>query len=47
MIFNTVEECNKIKNFAIPKNGEDFERLEKELLNFTRGGAPFHRSGGK
>jgi len=32
MIFKTVEECNKIKPFALPKNEENFDRLEKELL---------------
>ena len=31
MIFATEEECNKIKSFAIPKNEENFDRLEKEL----------------
>lgn len=33
MIFDTVEECNKIKSFAGPKNEENFDRLEKELPN--------------
>lgn len=32
MIFKTVEECNKIKSFAAPKNEENFDRLERELL---------------
>jgi uncharacterized protein YndB with AHSA1/START domain len=32
MIFGTEEECNKIKNFAGPKNEENFDRLEKEIL---------------
>ena len=31
MIFDTVEECEKVKRFAIPKNEENFDRLEKEL----------------
>jgi len=31
MIFGTVEECNKIKPFAEPKNEENFDRLEKEI----------------
>jgi len=31
MIFETVEECNKIKPFAAPKNEENFDRLEKEI----------------
>jgi uncharacterized protein YndB with AHSA1/START domain len=32
MIFETAEECNKIKGFATPKNEENFDRLERELL---------------
>lgn len=36
MIFNSVEECDKIKSFAIPKNEENFDRLERELINITR-----------
>lgn len=32
MIFETAEECDKIKAFAIPKNEENFDRLEN-LLN--------------
>lgn len=32
MIFSSVEQCNKIKGFAIPKNEENFNRLE-ELLS--------------
>jgi len=31
MIFNTAEECNKIKKFAGPKNEENFDRLENVL----------------
>jgi uncharacterized protein YndB with AHSA1/START domain len=30
-IFDTVEECNKIKKFVIDKNQENFDRLEEEL----------------
>lgn len=30
-IFNTAEECNKIKKFVIDKNEENFDRLEVEL----------------
>jgi len=30
-IFDTVEECNKIKKFVIDKNEENFNRLEEEL----------------
>lgn len=33
MIFETEEECNKIKNFAGPKNEENFDRLEIEIQN--------------
>lgn len=33
MIFNTAEECNKMKEFVIPKNEENFDRLERELLS--------------
>ncbi|HMT27697.1 MAG TPA: SRPBCC domain-containing protein [Bacteroidia bacterium] len=32
MIFNTKEESDKIRKFAIPNNEENFDRLEKELL---------------
>ncbi|VXB39265.1 ATPase [Flavobacterium sp. 9AF] len=31
MIFQTVKECNKVKNFVGPKNEENFDRLEKIL----------------
>lgn len=30
-IFNTAEECNKIKKFVLDKNEENFDRLEEEL----------------
>jgi uncharacterized protein YndB with AHSA1/START domain len=33
MIFGTAEECEKIRRFAEPKNEENFDRLERELLN--------------
>lgn len=35
MLFDTAEECAKIKHFAGPKNEENFDRLEKELLNIA------------
>lgn len=35
MIFKTMEECEKIKRFALPKNEENFDRLERELLNIV------------
>ena len=31
MIFSSIEECEKIKSFALPKNEENFDRLEREL----------------
>jgi uncharacterized protein YndB with AHSA1/START domain len=33
MIFATAEECTKIRKFVEPKNEENFDRLEKELVN--------------
>lgn len=41
MIFNSVEECDKIKGFVVPKNEENFDRLERELHNIARSAAPF------
>ena len=35
MIFETAEECEKIRRFAGPKNEENFDRLEKEMLNIA------------
>lgn len=35
MIFETADECNKIKGFAAPKNEENFDRLEQELLKMV------------
>jgi uncharacterized protein YndB with AHSA1/START domain len=32
MIFDTEEECNKLKGFVIDKNEENFDRLENELI---------------
>lgn len=31
MLFDTPEECGKIKPFAVDKNEENFDKLEKEL----------------
>jgi uncharacterized protein YndB with AHSA1/START domain len=31
MLFDTVEECNKLKPFVVDKNEENFDRLENEL----------------
>ena len=36
MIFATREACDKIRRFAVPKNEENFDRLEKELLAFPQ-----------
>ena len=35
MIFETAEECNKIKSFAGPKHEENFDRLEKEIATIS------------
>lgn len=35
MIFDTVEECNKLKPFVVDKNEENFDRLEAELTTMT------------
>jgi len=31
MLFNTADECRKVKKFAVDKNEENFDRLENEL----------------
>jgi uncharacterized protein YndB with AHSA1/START domain len=31
MLFETAEECNKLKPFVVDKNEENFDKLEKEL----------------
>jgi uncharacterized protein YndB with AHSA1/START domain len=31
MLFNSAEECNKLKGFVVDKNEENFDRLEIEL----------------
>ncbi len=36
MIFDTVEECNKVKLFAPDKNEENFDRLEVELRRMNQ-----------
>lgn len=35
MIFDTPEECNKLKPFVEDKNEENFDRLEKELIKMA------------
>jgi uncharacterized protein YndB with AHSA1/START domain len=37
MIFESIEDCNKIKSFAEPKNEENFDRLEREIKNIKQG----------
>jgi hypothetical protein len=37
MLFNSTEECNKVKKFAVDKNEEVFDRLENELTNMLSG----------
>jgi uncharacterized protein YndB with AHSA1/START domain len=34
-IFDTAEECNKLKKFVVDKNEENFDRLEAELARMT------------
>jgi uncharacterized protein YndB with AHSA1/START domain len=41
MIFTTVEECNKLKSFVVPNNEENFDRLERELVDMIRSASPF------
>ena len=35
MIFDTPEECNKLKPFVVDKNEENFDKLEDELKRMT------------
>lgn len=35
MLFDSVNECNKVKVFAVDKNEENFDRLENELTTMT------------
>ena len=35
MIFDSPEECNKVKVFAVDKNEENFDRLENELTKMV------------
>jgi uncharacterized protein YndB with AHSA1/START domain len=35
MLFNTADECRKVKTFAVDKNEENFHRLENELTEMT------------
>jgi uncharacterized protein YndB with AHSA1/START domain len=36
MLFNTADECNKLKPFVIEKNEENFGRLQVELEKMTK-----------
>lgn len=35
MLFNSEDECRKVKAFAVDKNEENFDRLEKELAKMA------------
>ena len=35
MIFDTEEECDKLKKFVVDKNEENFDRLEQELASMA------------
>lgn len=35
MIFDSPEECNKLKPFVVDKNEENFDRLENELIKMV------------
>jgi uncharacterized protein YndB with AHSA1/START domain len=35
MIFDTVDECDKLRPFVVDKNEENFDRLEAELIKMT------------
>jgi uncharacterized protein YndB with AHSA1/START domain len=35
MQFDSPEECDKVRRFAVPKNEENFDRLERELKNMA------------
>ncbi len=34
-LFDSEDECRKVKKFAVDKNEENFDRLENELINVT------------
>ena len=36
MIFKSVEECEKMKTYVIPKNEENFNRLEKVIFDIIK-----------
>jgi hypothetical protein len=36
MLFNSEEDCTKIKAFAVDKNEDNFDKLEIELAKMTR-----------
>ncbi len=35
MLFNSADECRKVKKFAVGKNEENFDRLETELIKMA------------
>ena len=35
MVFETAEECAKLRSFVVDKNEENFDRLEDELAKMT------------
>ena len=37
MIFGTTQECSKMKPFVVPKNEENFDRLERVLHDISQG----------
>jgi uncharacterized protein YndB with AHSA1/START domain len=37
MLFDTAEECNKLKKYVPEKNEENFDKLERELVNMLTG----------
>lgn len=37
MIFDSIDECDKVKKFAVDKNEENFDRLETELNHMSKG----------
>lgn len=38
MVFSTAEECEKMKKFVVPKNEENFDRLERLLFRIQEQG---------
>lgn len=36
MIFQSIDECEKMKKFVVPKNEENFDRLQRILVNVAK-----------